>query len=156
MDLRRSILVSPPGPFSCSRAHKLTSWRTDSDTDLHKLVQAAIPLNPTDRADLLYNSKALEAAHQEAGQRGDTQAPGAEDNIDLHYVCFVKNETDNHMWELDGRRKGPLDRGPLGPDEDVLSERALDLGPRRFMEREKNTPGGELRFSIVSLGPSMD
>lgn len=60
------------------------------------------------------------------------------------------------MWELDGRRKGPLDRGPLGEAEDVLSEKALDLGPRRFMDREKNTPGGELRFSIVALGPSMD
>jgi ubiquitin carboxyl-terminal hydrolase L3 len=128
----------------------------DSDSDLHKLVQQAIPLAPTERAELLYESQALENAHQNAAQQGQSSAPGAEDSIDLHYVCFVKNESNNHMWELDGRRKGPLDRGPLGPNEDLLSEKALDLGPRKFIQREQNTPGGELRFSIVALGPSMD
>jgi ubiquitin carboxyl-terminal hydrolase L3 len=79
--------------------------------------------------------------------------PGAEDDIDLHYVCFVKDEK-NHLWEMDGRRKGPLDRGVLQEDQDVLSEKALDLGVRRFLKREEETGGGELRFSLITLAPS--
>jgi ubiquitin carboxyl-terminal hydrolase L3 len=126
----------------------------DQDSVLGKLIKDAIPLDPTARADLLYNSSDLESAHQSSAQQGDTAAPGAEDDIDLHYVCFVKNNETNHLWELDGRRKGPLDRGELGPEDDVLSELALDLGPRKFMEREKEA--GEMRFSLVTLAPSLD
>lgn len=125
-------------------------------SDLAKLISEAIPLAPTERADLLYNSEALEHAHQNAATQGQSSAPDAEDNVDLHYVCFVKDHKTNHLWELDGRRKGPLDRGILGPDDDVLSEKALDLSVRPFITREQTTPGGELRFSLVTLSPSLD
>lgn len=59
------------------------------------------------------------------------------------------------MWELDGGRKGPLNRGKLGEGEDVLSERAIEMGPKRFLKREEEVGGGELRFSILALGPGL-
>jgi ubiquitin carboxyl-terminal hydrolase L3 len=129
---------------------------TEPESDLGKLIHDAIPLAPTERADLLYNSEALEHAHQDAASQGQSSAPNAEDNVDLHYVCFVKDPKTNHLWELDGRRTGPLDRGVLDPDDDVLSEKALDLSVRKFLQREQATPGGELRFSLVTLSPSLD
>jgi ubiquitin carboxyl-terminal hydrolase L3 len=125
------------------------------DSDLAKLLNDAIPLKPIERADLLYDSEALESAHQSAATGGDTSAPAAEDNIDLHYVCFVKSQN-NNLWELDGRRKGPLNRGKLSPDEDVLSEKALDLGVRSFLKRESAAGGGDLRFSLITLAESLD
>ncbi|KAF2838700.1 cysteine proteinase [Patellaria atrata CBS 101060] len=127
----------------------------EPETQLAKLLADAIPLKPMDRADLLYESQALESAHQEAASGGDTAAPAADDKVDLHYVCFIKSE-DNALWELDGRRKGPLKRGILGAEEDVLSEIALDLGVRSFIKREQEVGGGELRFSLIVLGPSID
>src|SRR5436853_7305224 len=99
----------------------------EPNTDLAKLIKDAIPLAPTERADLLYNSQALEHAHQDAASQGQSSTPSAEENVDLHYVCFVKDPKTNHLWELDGRRTGPLDRGALDPDDDVLSEKALNL-----------------------------
>jgi len=107
------------------------------------------------RADLLYESRALESAHQSAAARGDTAAPSAEDKVDLHYVCFVKS-SDNSLWELDGRRVGPLKRGKLAAEEDVLSEKALEMGVKSFLKREEEAGGGELRFSLVALGQSFD
>ena len=107
------------------------------------------------RADLLYQSRALESAHQSAAAKGDTAAPAADEYVDLHYVCFVKS-SDNNLWELDGRRIGPLKRGQLDAEEDVLSERALDFGVRSFLRREQEAGGGELRFSLVALGQSFD
>ena len=86
-------------------------------SNLAKLIHEAIPLGPDDRAELLYESQALESAHQAAASVGDTAAPSADESIDLHFVCFVKAK-DNHLWELDGGRKGPLDRGSLSNDED--------------------------------------
>ena len=127
-------------------------WMKDPDSTLGRIIKDATPLGPNERADLLYNSPDLEAAHQSSAQQGDTAAPGATDDIDLHYVAFVKG-ADGHLWELDGRRKGPIDRGVLREEEDALSEKALDA-PREFMKREAE--GGEMRFSLVALAPSLD
>ncbi|PGG96660.1 hypothetical protein AJ79_09497 [Helicocarpus griseus UAMH5409] len=123
-------------------------------SDLEKLLRDAEPLTPDARADLLYASKALESAHADAAKKGDSAVPDADEKIDLHFVCFAKG-SDGHLWELDGRRKGPLDRGVLGEDEDVLSEKGLQMGVRQLLKREAEA-GGDLRFSLVSLGPVFD
>jgi ubiquitin carboxyl-terminal hydrolase L3 len=56
------------------------------------------------------------------------------------------------MWELDGRRKGPIARGQLDANEDVLSQKALLWGPLKFLERE----GADMRFSCVALAGSLE
>lgn len=66
-------------------------------------------------------------------------------------MCFVKG-ADGGLWELDGRRKGPIRRGDLAQDDDVLSQQGLALGALKFLERE----GGDLRFSAVALAGAMD
>lgn len=124
-------------------------------SDLDSLLKDAEALKPLQRADLLYESKALESAHADAAKLGDTAAPEAESEVDLHFVAFVKG-LDGRLWELDGRRKGPLERGLLGEDEDALSEKALDLGVRRFLRVETEGGNPDLRFSLVSLGPALD
>ena len=124
-------------------------------TTFSKLITEALPLDPRSRAKLIETNADLAAAHASAAAKGDTVAPAAEENIDLHYVAFVKSEQ-NNLWELDGRRKGPLNRGKLEKDADILSEKALELGPKRFLKREEEAGGGEMRFSILALGPSID
>lgn len=122
---------------------------------MEKLLREALPLKPAERAELLYESTTLESAHASAARKGDSAAPDAESKVDLHFVCFVKAK-DGHLWELDGGRKGPLDRGALGEEEDALSEKALDLGVRRFLKNEERAGGRDLRFSLVALAPSFD
>lgn len=125
------------------------------NSNLQKLLQQAMPLKPTERAALLYESQALEVAHQTAAHQGDTTAPAAEAAIDLHFVAFVKDKNGD-LWELDGGRKGPLNRGRLGPDDDVLSEKGQELGVQAFLRREQEAGGGELRFSVIMLGEAFD
>jgi ubiquitin carboxyl-terminal hydrolase L3 len=127
----------------------------DTDSDLGKLLNKAIPLKPADRATLVEESDELESAHASAATSGETDAPEADASIDLHYVCFVKSNK-NNLWELDGSRKGPLLRGELHPDDDVLSEKALELGVRRFLKREQEAGAGDLRFSLIALCPSFE
>lgn len=124
-------------------------------SDLQKLLKEAISLKPLDRAELLYRSQALESAHADAAKKGDSAAPDAEAKVDLHFVAFVKSEQGD-LWELDGRRKGPLKRGKLGPEDDVLSEKGQELGVQAFLTREEEAGAGELRFSVVMLGPSLE
>ena len=115
-----------------------------------------MPLDPRSRAHLIETNEDLATAHASAAVVGDTAAPSADENVDLHYVAFIKSEQ-NNLWELDGSRKGPLNRGKLEAGDDVLSKKAVNLGPQQFLKREKEAGGdGELRFSILALGPTLD
>ena len=127
----------------------------ESGSELDTLLANAIELEPGKRSSLLEQSDALESAHKAAAVQGDSSVPRAEDPIELHYVCFVKSKEGN-LWEMDGRRKGPLLRGKLAEDEDVLSEKGLDLGAKAFLKREEAAGGGDLRFSLISLGTAFD
>lgn len=127
----------------------------EKGSSLEALLDQALPLQPKDRAQLLMDSDTLEAAHQEAAVQGDSVAPAADSDVDLHYVCFVKG-SDGHLYEMDGRRKAPLDRGSLSEAEDALSERALQLGVRSFMEREKAAGDDDVRFSLLTLATNLD
>ncbi|KAI2621108.1 putative ubiquitin carboxyl-terminal hydrolase [Hypoxylon sp. NC1633] len=118
------------------------------DSDLDKIRRDAIPLKMKDRADMLYNSIPFEEAHKSCVQLGDTD-PTSNDNPGHHFVAFVK--ADGKLWELEGSRKGPLVRGTLREDEDVLSPRALDLGLKRVMRLEQEAGGKNLRFSCIAL-----
>ncbi|KAI1168422.1 putative ubiquitin carboxyl-terminal hydrolase [Nemania serpens] len=124
----------------------------EKDTPLATLISQSVPLPPAERAALLEKTPALAAAHHEAASQGQTAAPDARDDVDLHYVCFVKTDGDGTLWELDGRRRGPIARGTLAADEDVLSDKALLWGPLKFLERG----GGDMRFSCVALAGSLD
>jgi ubiquitin carboxyl-terminal hydrolase L3 len=48
------------------------------------------------------------------------------------------------------QQKCPLDRGALGPDEDVLSPKAIEMGIGRVIKMESEG-GGDLRFSCIAL-----
>ena len=120
-------------------------------SNLEALLAQAVPLKPEARAELLYQSSLLEAAHGTAAQEGDTEAPSSESAVNLHFVCFVKDD-DGNLWELDGGRNGPVKRGVLGPDEDVLGEEALKMGVRRFLDQAEAV--GDSRFSLIALAHS--
>lgn len=85
-----------------------------------------------------------------------------------HFISFIKE--DGRLWELEGSRvsfypfhialhhnmlmttqKGPLDRGALAPDEDVLSLRAIELGIGRVIKMVEESGGTDLRFSVIAL-----
>jgi len=88
--------------------------------------------------------------------------------VDLHFIAFVRTPAADKtsgkytFWEMDGCRMGPIRRGELDEDEDLLSEKALAFGVRRFMEANRQAAlaagkdEGDLRFSMVALAPSLD
>lgn len=86
--------------------------------------------------------------YSNAAMGGDSDVPeDAEEEVDYHYVCFVKNRY-SHILELDGDRKGPIDKGTLlNHDDDLLTEACIDV-VRRYIERER---GQNLGFSLMAL-----
>lgn len=118
-------------------------------SDLDKLVKEAKPLKPEARAQLLHNSDVLEAAHDAAAHTGDSVPPVRGDCPPQAFIAFVKG-SDGHLYELEGRRKGPIDRGLLPDDADMLSDEALKAGALQFVKREEEA-GGNCMFSCTVL-----
>jgi ubiquitin carboxyl-terminal hydrolase L3 len=119
------------------------------DSDLDKIRKAAIPLQMDRRAEMLHNNTAFETAHESVEQQGDSYTDEEVKREGGHFVSFVKSG--GKLWELEGNRKGPLDRGALEEDEDVLSPRALEMGIKRIIEMSKGEEGEDLLFSCIAL-----
>jgi ubiquitin carboxyl-terminal hydrolase L3 len=116
------------------------------DSLLDRIIKEATPLKAVPRARVLYDSTELEEIHMRAARPGDSTAPAASDYVELHFIAFTKGK-DGHLWELEGGTDGPVDRGQLADGEDMLSEKALKNGVRRFIEVADGNPN----FSIVAL-----
>jgi ubiquitin carboxyl-terminal hydrolase L3 len=125
-----------------------------AESDLDKLVKNTMLLKPAERAQFLHDSDMLEKAHSAAAETGDSTTPLLGENPYHAFIAFVKGK-DGHLWELEGRRKGPVDLGALGEDEDVLSDKALNLGPLSFVKREEAAESPDFRFSCTVLAPSV-
>ena len=117
-----------------------------SDSTLDKIIKEIIPLKPLPRADVLYNSVALEKAHMAVAFKGDSAAPLAEEPNGYHFISFVKGD-DGNLYELNGGWDGPINCGKLGDDEDCLSEKAIEIGAGRYVKAAE----GNLEFSMVAL-----
>ncbi|KAK5663421.1 hypothetical protein OQA88_3850 [Cercophora sp. LCS_1] len=118
---------------------------------VEKIRDDAISLAQAERAQMLHDSVPFEEAHQSVANMGDTATPemSGPSAKGQHFVAFVKAE--GRLWELEGCRKGPIDRGELGPDEDVLSPRAIELGLGRVIKLEQEAGNQDLRFSCVAM-----
>lgn len=88
------------------------------------------------------------------GSQGQTQAPAAQDDINFHFITFLKGQ-DNHMYELDGRRKGPIDlSGPQGSSAtSVLDDAKVVEKIQFYMD---NAGDQNAYFSLMALAPTMD
>jgi ubiquitin carboxyl-terminal hydrolase L3 len=116
------------------------------------LLEAALPLKPDERAMVLEESKELEAAYASVARKGDTQAPdNPEDEVDFHYMCFVKSHKDGHLYQLDGMKR-PIDLGPMKKEDDVLSEVCLSVIRGLVQEATRD----KLHFSLMALAPAQD
>ncbi|KAK0630969.1 ubiquitin carboxyl-terminal hydrolase, family 1 [Bombardia bombarda] len=115
---------------------------------LNRLIQQSIPLPPDTRAHVLEDSPELEQAYASVATKGDSAVPdSAEDQTDFHYICFVQSQTDGHVYELDGNKKGPVDTGVvLPPGHDMLSPEVIAV-IRRYLDQEE----GNLGFNIMAL-----
>jgi ubiquitin carboxyl-terminal hydrolase L3 len=118
---------------------------------LARIKDKAVDLGMDERTKLLYDSQELEVAHQSVAEIGDSRMPSldGEGHAGQHFVAFVKDG--GKLWELEGNRRGPLDRGILGEDEDLLCPKAIELGIRQVIELDRASRGGDLRFSCIAL-----
>jgi len=62
-----------------------------------------------EKAKYLEDSKDLASVHSEYSVKGQTTVSEADDDVDLHFICFIQKDGD--LYELDGRKEFPINHG---------------------------------------------
>lgn len=98
-----------------------------------------------DRPQFLEQNQILESIHEQVASQGDTEATGAEEDVDSHYVCLTTHGSD--LVELDGRRKGPIVRASGVTSADLLEIPEAIATIKEFIERESGNAG----FAMLAM-----
>ena len=117
-----------------------------------------LDLTPDERAKALETTPLFANIHAEAASAGQTTVTEQDMHTDLHFTCFVQapdpprgevtdQERGRRLVELDGRRAGPVDRGPCT---DVLRD-AMRFVQERYVRQTRN-----INFSVLALAPPTD
>ena len=112
---------------------------------LDKFMQATRSMAPMEIAEYLEEEDEIEEQHTTAAAEGNTAPPPMEENVNTHFICLTAVE--GSLYELDGRKKGPVNHGPSSPE--TLLRDACNV-IKQFIERDP----GEYRFTIVALAPT--
>ncbi len=92
-------------------------------------------------------------AYSEYSQQGQTPAPDAEEDVNLHFICFTKGRN-GHIYELDGRRTGPVDMGRCDSNSDVLESKEVIDKINLYMSFAEGQDS--LNFAMMGLGPELE
>ena len=75
--------------------------------------------------------------------KGHSEAPSAESEVDHHYISLIKRS--GRLYILDGDMDGPMAKGNLEENEDLLGRLGLDI----IREYTKSDTDGT--FSLLAL-----
>ncbi|KAG5191197.1 putative ubiquitin carboxyl-terminal hydrolase [Tribonema minus] len=118
-----------------------------NDSFLSRFLARTRGQTPDAIATVLAEDTELEETHGAAAAEGQSAAPALDEDVTTHFVCFV--EVGGRLYELDGRKRSPIDHGATTPAA-LLRDAARVV--RAFMARDPE----ELRFTIVALAPLAD
>lgn len=115
------------------------------DSSLAQLLSKARAESPAGRSALLEHSNALRDAHAATASQGQTVAPDAYDDVDLHFVAFVRSSS-GALVELDGRQHGPVERIAHIESGDLLLKTA-EFVQQHYMAVDS----AQVQFNLIAL-----
>ncbi|PPS09857.1 hypothetical protein GOBAR_AA10797 [Gossypium barbadense] len=95
------------------------------------------------RAAFLEKEREMEVAHSVAATAGETEAS---DNVNTHFICF--SCVDGKLYELDGRKSGPISHGASSPSS-LLQDAAKVI--KGMIQKNPES----LNFNVIALHKKM-
>lgn len=109
---------------------------------LKDFLEATKDSSPEEKAKQLEDNNQVCEVHDNIAREGQTAAPSLEESVDYHFVAFV--EKDGTLYDLDGRKPGPLNCGKT-TKETFLKDAAKLC--RSYMERDPEN----INFTVIAL-----
>ncbi|KAJ0236789.1 Ubiquitin carboxyl-terminal hydrolase 3 [Hirschfeldia incana] len=106
---------------------------------LDKFFKSTADMTPLERARFLENDSQIEDAHSVAVTAGETPAT---DDADTHFICLAC--VDGELYELDGRKAGPISHGASSPAT-LLKDSTKVM--KKFIEKNPDT----LNFNVIAI-----
>ncbi|XP_050265343.1 ubiquitin carboxyl-terminal hydrolase 3 isoform X1 [Quercus robur] len=106
---------------------------------LDRFFKTTATMDPSERATYLEKDTEMEVAHSVAATAGETEAS---ENVDTHFICF--SCVDGELYELDGRKTGPISHGPSSPSS-ILQDAAKVI--QGMIEKNPNS----LNFNVIAI-----
>lgn len=107
----------------------------DAKSSLKDFIKESKQLEPEVKANKFESCETIATAHESASVAGQTDAPPASDSVEYHFISIIHNN--NTMYEMDGRKLGPINHGPTSP-ETFLSD-AVNL-IKKFVNNDPANP----------------
>lgn len=136
--------------------HALSNLSGDfiiEDLVLNKILLVNLSENISDER----TSKLIEQLEQTIqldknfGLKGQTEAPEADYDVQFHFITYVKG-SDEHIYELDGRRDGPIDLGASDADESLLSNGKVAQRLRFYIDHTDEQDRD--KFAVMAISPT--
>ncbi|XP_061382261.1 ubiquitin carboxyl-terminal hydrolase isozyme L5 isoform X2 [Danaus plexippus] len=115
--------------------------------ELTKLKEFSMSFDPRMRGLTLSNSQTIRSAHNSMSQQAlfefDPKVPTKDEDA-YHFIGYMP--IDGRLYELDGLREGPIDHGPIAPEQDWL-----DVVRPIIVSRINVYTEGEIHFNLMAL-----
>ncbi|XP_047040999.1 ubiquitin carboxyl-terminal hydrolase isozyme L5 [Helicoverpa armigera] len=119
----------------------------DLGPELRSLKEFSMSFDAKMRGLTLSNSQTIRTAHNSMAQQPlfefDPKAASKDDEA-YHFVGYMP--IDGRLYELDGLQEGPIDHGPIAPEQDWL-----DVVRPIIMKRINVYTEGEIHFNLMAL-----
>lgn len=125
-----------------SLANSTDQVNVAADSMIKKFLDATSAMNPDQRGSYLEQCKDIANLHAECAKGGQTQAPSADENVDLHFICLAN--VDGQIYDLDGRKPFPFNCGATSV-QTFLKDAAKVC--QDYISRDPEN----LNFSVVAL-----
>lgn len=116
------------------------------------LLQLSLDLSVDDTAKLVESLENNIQLDSNYGSQGQTEAPAASASIEYHFITYIKG-SDGHLYELDGRRTGPVDLGSSSSDNHILNDEKLVHKIQFYMNSTDESQRNN--FALMAVAPSL-
>jgi ubiquitin carboxyl-terminal hydrolase L3 len=149
------VLANSPVTYECdcdaqSYIHDYVSSECDCNLQsfIYKFVTSNEGLSPEERGKRVELDDEIRSLHASFSAKGQTAAPDALDDIDLHFVAFVKGKNGG-LYELDGRQADPIRHGTVGEGPGAFFSACSHAIQRKYLSVVPNSP-----FVALALVPA--
>lgn len=119
------------------------------DSWLHKFAaDTPVDMDPIQKAQRLETDAHIATWHDQAtaSDTNATERGNLDDDLDTHFIALCHHA--GRLYELDGRKAGPVDHGATS-DQTLLKD-AVRVIQNTFMKRDPT----EVRFTMLALAPA--
>jgi ubiquitin carboxyl-terminal hydrolase L3 len=134
--------------FNIPESLRISNFRPNSYLQTFS-DDCSLLLDPIAKAERLENDPFVAQLHDDATSSSvnATDRGHLDDDIVTHFIALV--HVGGRLYELDGRKEGPIDHGPTTP-QTLLKDSTVVV--KKFMAKDPE----EMRFTILALAPQTE